>query len=489
MSLLCRDNGHRFPSYSSLETTMRTDFPASSSASSNESSNEISNESSSSSNDTNESHSSSAQLPFIDQERSLPFFFFACGIGSSLPYIATLSSLVYFEQLYGPGAFLDLNVAVYAPLLPISLAQARWDVYYDAQYASQTTYLVRGVLAFSLTLIGTLGLITPHQSLPWVFANALLQGTGGAVLYGTFNQMASFVGTNAKRSKASVSAGVQSSALFALAVSIVTGFGADHGDSFSRFVWITAAIQLSSFGAFLWLLLKRPTVRASMLRRDSSLRVFPDNLGQPLLEQTSDEEYLQASFSSLPDPASSAYSAVNHPYSNISNPLELSYSDIWNQSSSSCIVLAITLVPSFLVGSWFTRVHTDWMALAQILFFVRIASDFGGRLVTLWLPPASMKILAWTSLCRLFPIALFFINVSPSLSTSTEKDYLSIGLVSIIAFLSGYLVTGCFQLAPQAIPPSHREVNVSKQASLLTVVFSCSAILGLSISFLLSATL
>merc|ERR1719464_398792 len=52
-----------------------------------------------------------------------------------------------------------------------------------------------------------------------------------------------------------------------------------------------------------------------------------------------------------------------------------------------CLGLALTLIPSFLVGSWFTHVQTDWLCLEQILFYTRIGSDLIGRFVTMYYPP------------------------------------------------------------------------------------------------------
>jgi len=61
--------------------------------------------------------------------------------------------------------------------------------------------------------------------------------------------------------------------------------------------------------------------------------------------------------------------------------------------------------------------------------------------------------------------------------------------VAGIAFCSGYLVTSCYQLAPQQLPgtPRVKAANVAKQSSLLTVAFSVSAIGGLVTSFVLVA--
>ena len=64
-------------------------------------------------------------------------------------------------------------------------------------------------------------------------------------------------------------------------------------------------------------------------------------------------------------------------------------------------------------------------------------------------------------------------------------DILFILLTAVIAFMSGYLVTGCYQLAPKCIPEKLRDENLAKQASFLTVAFSIAAVGGLCTSFAL----
>jgi hypothetical protein len=73
-------------------------------------------------------------------------------------------------------------------------------------------------------------------------------------------------------------------------------------------------------------------------------------------------------------------------------------------------------------------------------------------------------------------------------ATLPIHDVLSIILVAIIAFLSGYLVTGCFQLAPALLgSDAQDDSKLSRQASLLNVAFSFAALGGLLSSFALVA--
>jgi hypothetical protein len=163
--------------------------------------------------------------------------FFLCGLGSSMCYIATLSSLVYFMMEYGANSFVYLNLAIYLPLVPVSLAQARWDQEYDKRLGSYRTFTTRGTVGFVSSILGTL-LIPMVSGFGMLIVSAICQGIGGAVLLGTFNQMASFVETTG-RLKASVSAGAQASALVVLIISLLTGFGSSgSGQTLQPFFFI-----------------------------------------------------------------------------------------------------------------------------------------------------------------------------------------------------------------------------------------------------------
>lgn len=321
-------------------------------------------------------------------------------------------------------------------------------------------------------------MISPQSKGLGVFIwNALLQGTGGAILYGTLNQLASFLGasdTERRRSKATVSAGVQASALVVLLVTTTSGFGTDNSERFAVFLWMIVAIESICLVMFLWLLLNQSSVAESMLRRDSSLQLTSSSLSL-LLEDDENDRQRNMEEPLLPDSAA-ATADDEMPGS----ARQSSYFELWKYSKSCSDVLFITLVPSFLVASWFTHVPTEWIQLPQILFYVRIAADLFGRLATIVMPPKSIYCLQWAALVRLFPVVLFF-------TSNSNHDLLTIALVATIAFLSGYLVTGCLQLAPQCLPNELRSNNLAKQASLLTVSFSVAAVCGLLASFALDA--
>eukprot|EP00531_Pseudo-nitzschia_arenysensis_P018161 CAMPEP_0116118950 /NCGR_PEP_ID=MMETSP0329-20121206/2382_1 /TAXON_ID=697910 /ORGANISM="Pseudo-nitzschia arenysensis, Strain B593" /LENGTH=579 /DNA_ID=CAMNT_0003612621 /DNA_START=129 /DNA_END=1868 /DNA_ORIENTATION=+ len=482
--------------------------------------------------------------------------FFLAGLGSSIGYIATLSSLVYFKILFGANSFVYLNCAVFLPLLPISIAQAIWDSQFDLLWQSRVTFLVRGVLGYGFVIAGTFGMVTfahgekrtyidrnsddsvpSGEGLEWIICWALLQGIGGAILFGLLNQLASFVGTlhqnqtplrtnniynnfivnptdNSdpsasdedeilpKKFKATVSAGVQASALVVLLASITSGFGTMNETYFSDFLIRILQVECFCFAAFLWLLMARPRIQVSMMRRDSSMREMTryssgregfQELVSPLEDHDGDDDDDdEENDSSLRLPLLQRRPSPNDINSQSSGEVTiLSLRDLLYYSRIPCLGMALTLVPSFLVGSWFTRVQTDWMQLAQILFYVRIGSDLIGRFATILIPPSSIECVVMTAGLRCIAVVIFFANASCKipLRQQWDRDALSIGLVVFIAFCSGYLVTSCYQLAPQQllVTPIVRAANVAKQSSLLTVAFAMSAIGGLITSFVLVA--
>lgn len=412
--------------------------------------------------------------------------FFFCGLGSSLCYIATLSSLVYFKAQYGPQSYIYLNLATYTPLLPVSIAQARYDADVDRMVGSANAFSFRGAIGFALSML-SLVLIPHRHGLAWVCTLSTCIGAAGAVLQGLLYQMAAFVAPIGSTGgpgqlKAAVAAGIQASALLCLLVSVLTGFGSsedDTQDDLRRFNYVICFIESLILGLFLVLMGHSRRVRTAMLRRDSSLSLV-DRFGLIADTDCLDEG----------DAAPLLSAAENEEFDENQHPdftpqsVELTYPQIWRYSSRCCISLLLTLVPSFLVASWFTKVKTDLVILPQILFYCRIISDFASRLLTLYKSPSCQNELLMLSGCRMILVVLFFINAL--FKIFPHRDALSVGLVCIIAFGSGYLVTGAYQLAPSTLPIQYRERNVTKQAAFLNLAFSVSALLGLFLSLSLA---
>ena len=161
--------------------------------------------------------------------------FFFSGLGSSLCYIATLSSLVFYKSTYGAQSYIYINLAVYLPLLPVAIAQARYDQDVDRLVGSANAFLCRGIVGYVLSIGALASIPLSNGGLIFVCLPAVVIGAAGAILQGILYQMASFVSANCAAStqslKAAVAAGIQASALVALLVSVGTGFGSSADDT------------------------------------------------------------------------------------------------------------------------------------------------------------------------------------------------------------------------------------------------------------------
>lgn len=346
-------------------------------------------------------------------------------------------------------------------------------------------------------------------------------------MFGQLNQLASFVGSLhqnhidagstdpsnenevlQKKFKATVSAGVQASALVVLMASIFSGFGTMNATFFSSFLAWIFRVEALCFVASLWLLLARPRIQVSMLRRDHSMRELSpfstdlEDFHQLLPSRPAWESFSNGNHSDIADDDEEGYGHMRFPLLDTppspdatvesernEQTTMMTLKELMHHSRLLCLGLLLTLLPSFLVGSWFTRVQTDWMCLAQILFYVRIGCDLLGRFTTIAIPPSSVRCAVWVAGLRIIAVAVFFANAGANIPIRDpwSRDALSIGLVALIAFCSGYLVTSFYQLAPEQLPgtPRVRAANAAKQSSLLTVAFSVSAIGGLVTSFIL----
>ena len=137
-------------------------------------------------------------LGIYPRRPSMSILFFVCGLGSSLCYISILSSLVYFQSQYGDNSFVYLNLAVYLPLLPVSIVQARYDQLYDEHYGSASAFLFRGVVGYAIC-VGAMAAVPLRTGLVWVCLHTFLIGSAGAVLQGLLFQMTAFVSSSVNR--------------------------------------------------------------------------------------------------------------------------------------------------------------------------------------------------------------------------------------------------------------------------------------------------
>jgi hypothetical protein len=420
--------------------------------------------------------------------------FFLSAVGCTIGWTAVLSNLVYYTDTLGVDSFLVLNLAVYAPLLPVTFAQAIWDAQFDKRFQSLRSFSFRGTVGFSVTLICLVLLPWTSQSLLFLSITSIFLGLASAVLHGTLKQMASFVYPNCARLPAAVTAGMQASALFVLVVSITSGFGrCASKEGLKFFYFTTASILAVCWLCFQILLSYSKGVLRSMQRRDTFFRVsstaITNELEEPLLlttttqggESSEEESHLQLV---------GVHNETTPPH--LLTGLELSMVQLWNKTWPACFAIMITVASSMSVASWFNRVQSedpDNAAFPQVLFYTRLLADLLGRPATLLgTRPRSIVSLVAISVLRLGFVPVFFLYTSTN-SFIPKNDVAAIMGVFAFAFSSGYLATLSYQLAPTLLNDHDREHNSMKQASLINVCFSASVLLGLTASFILKGAI
>ena len=448
---------------------------------------------------------------------------FLCGIGCNVGWTAVLSNLVFYTMTLGMDSYLWLNLVVFAPILPITLAQVRWDSRFDRLYDSARAYRFRGHICFAVALAGALLLPFASQSLVRTCAVSLLLGSASAALQGTLKQLAAFIYPECGYLAASVTAGMQAAAICVLFTTVGTGFGASgSADGLGRFYTVVACWTGLSWMSFVLLMVRSEDIRTRLSERDtsmlsgfpaaasSSLSVGADStvasFGVPLLADIEAEyefdhgmngdnsEYSHSTNSEVlrdttPSPARidgrQPSLITNHPASpSVSN--ELSSDELWRKTRPSCVAVILVVSSSMFVASWFNRVESQYaerMDLPQTLFYTRLLSDLLGRLVTVYLPLRSTSLLLFLSIVRLAVVPVFFMYISTD--WIPRNDLAVIASVLLYAFGSGYLSTVCYQIAPLLLEPDERPVNVVQQAGIINVCFASAIFVGVSSSLLL----
>lgn len=391
--------------------------------------------------------------------------FFLSALGCSIGCTAVLSNLVYYSDTLGLDSFLFLNVAVFAPMLPVTLAQAIWDSKFDRRFQSLRSFLFRGTVGFSITFICILLLPWASQSLVHLSVTSIFLGLSSAVLQGMLKQMAAFVYPRCGRSSAAVNAGMQASGLLVLAVSLMYGFGGStNKDGLHWFYNTIAAMLVVCWCCFQALLMCSHGVSQSMQRRDE-INHLPE-MEEPLLSPSHENDSHNQNQSITPQ-----------------HSIELSFARLWNTSWPVCVVIILTVASSMSVSSWFNRVESQDptnVSFPQVLFYTRLFADLLGRPVTLLATPKSIVILNILSLTRLSFVPIFFLYTSTNV-IPTSDIWIVVG-VFLFSFSSGYLVTLSYQLAPSLLSDHERERNLMKQTNLINVCFSASVLLGLTSS-------
>ena len=97
-------------------------------------------------------------------KESVLMFFAAAGC--TICYTSVLSNLVYYSLTMGVESYLFLNLTIYGPMLPITIAQTIWDGNFDREVGSLGAYSFRGLLGFSVSCICILLMPFANQLIP-----------------------------------------------------------------------------------------------------------------------------------------------------------------------------------------------------------------------------------------------------------------------------------------------------------------------------------
>lgn len=408
------------------------------------------------------------KAPF--KESALMFF---ASAGCTICYISILSNLVYYTFTMGVKSYLFLNLTIYGPMLPITVAQTIWDGKFDREIGSLGAYSSRGSVGFSVSLICLLIMPFISQLLPLLIVSLFL-GLASAILHGMLKQMASFIYPGCGRLAAAVAAGMQASALPVLFVSLATNFGRDSSsDGLGKFYFSIAGLLLFCWGCFRILITNSVGVSRGMQRQDSILLVGSEEMIEPIVSISTDSHELESA-----------------PILEQANQEELSTRVLWKKTRPACFVIMITVASSMSVASLLNRVksqNAEYVSFAQVVFYTRLFGDLLGRPATLYRTPTSISNLVVTACVRLSFVPVFFLYITTDIIP--KWDVAAIGGIFIFAFSSGYLATLAYQLAPLLLTYQERQRNITKQTGLINVCFSASILLGFGLTFAIDSAI
>jgi len=460
--------------------------------------------------------------------------FYVIGIGVSAGWTSVLACLVFYTETLGVNSFVFLNLAAYAPLLPITILQAKYDTHFDRKFGSSIlTYTFRGYIGFVINCI-TLGII------PWVSSSSsftttttttsstvllclitLLLGTASSVLFGTLQQMASFIYRSCGRLQAALAAGYQSSAILILFVSLGTGFGSSGSEQgLYAFYYACAGIVFLSGIAFHVLMKYSRDVVTSMSKRDSVI-----NNKDPRQEnttttttttttkavhhthsETGKESLMKVvddgSSSSMMDMEESSNYKKNNDESSI-----ITYEDLWKKSWLCCLSLMIVVVSNGMIASWINRIQSideTNQSLPQVLFYARNFADIVGRpfSLLLWSTPIDnntqtfLRIVSIIAILQaVISLPLFYTyTITPTTSLLPQSDVVIISFVAIISFISGAIKTILYQRAPSLLTTTTNNntttnkvqmMQTHQMITLLNICYSIAVLIGILINIII----
>lgn len=375
---------------------------------------------------------------------------FCIGIGLSLSFTALQSSVAYWTPRYGKDSYIWLNVAIYAPSLPVSVLVYWVNSNEKKKCKSDSDKLfcdTRRVL-FCMSFLSGLSLLVPTVS----SLEALLALT---FCIGLFSSLAFCVAvqvvmrnTGGGVYEASLTFGYQASVFVTLLVQIASSLQPTSSlQDLWLFFGLNAAIGLSCTLPT-WLFAMH-WIWADRQESDNGLFVSTES---------SEEAFLLESHSSSPENFA-----------------------LFREIAHSWTALFFTTLGSLAIFPFFAFVpssSSEPMAdamLAMKVFYAKAICDSVSRPLTLVLPRVQSRWgLVVASALRLGFVPFFLVYCFSHIIP--RSDILICALVGVYAFFSGFFVTSSYQMVSSA----HRTKSQTRQAaSLMNIGFQ----LGIYVAF------
>eukprot|EP01038_Epipyxis_sp_PR26KG_P013351 gene13351-17907_t len=130
----------------------------------------------------------------FDQLSSIPFSlqlsFLCISFGYMLPWTALGSLITYYKYQYNVNLYIKLYTAFYLPGLLVAVLQYRYDEYFDNIYKSKNTYMIRGIICYSIMSMVLFSLLWFKSESVLIFLFVTL-GVTCWYLHGTASMLAS----------------------------------------------------------------------------------------------------------------------------------------------------------------------------------------------------------------------------------------------------------------------------------------------------------
>lgn len=304
--------------------------------------------------------------------------FLLVSFGYMLPWTSLGSLISYYKFKYGASFYVKLHCAYTLPGLPVAWLQHKYDSYFDVKYGSNTTYLLRGVVSNVIVIVIIPSLIFVDQQIPLI-ALFLILGVCGWLSHGSATMLASM---HSNAAIAYLQTGFRCPEIYALLAVAVFSLGRSPTDFHLKLFYMMTSMLVFT-GLFSWIyIVGNPRSTQCFEAKDYDLHEYASkardhmNESRPLIARSLDENITSNSYSN----------AVHH---------ELVFWEIF----PLCIACFLTVFSTSFLSSFLAYVESSSTRdIEEILYFVRLFSDFIGRPLTRFSRPFFLRVIFFCSL-------------------------------------------------------------------------------------------